>query len=123
MNKMAAIPLYGKKLKNLLQNQISYLKGSKFAANDQINNKCDARRLSALPRGYVHVYYNSFQTSFSLKPLGQPEPNLMWGLLGKWEHIFCKISSWSYDHDGHHAHMVKTFKIFFSNKKSYDLET
>ena len=41
-----------------------------------------------LPRGYIHVYDHSFQTS--LKPHGQSKPNFMWSLLGKREHKFCK---------------------------------
>ena len=45
-----------------------------------------------LPKGYIHVYDHYFQTSFSLKPLGQSKPNLMWGLLGKWEHKFRKTN-------------------------------
>ena len=35
------------------------------------------------PWGYIHVFSHYFQTSFSLKPLGQSMPNLMWSLLGE----------------------------------------
>ena len=38
-----------------------------------------------LPRGYIHVYDHYFQTSSSVKPLGQSTPNFIWSLLGKGE--------------------------------------
>ena len=44
----------------------------------------------ALPRDYIHVYDHYSQSSFSLKPLGYSMPNIMWSLLGKREHKFCK---------------------------------
>ena len=31
-----------------------------------------------LPRGYIHVYDHSIQTSSCLKPIGQSKPNFMW---------------------------------------------
>ena len=42
--------------------------------------KNDPRGLH-LPLGYVHVYDNYFQTSFSMKMEGQSKPTFMWILL------------------------------------------
>ena len=43
------------------------------------------RGLSALPRGYIHIYDYNIQTSTSLKSLGQSKPNLMWSIVRKGE--------------------------------------
>ena len=75
--------------KKLLQ-----IKLDKLAANDQINRRfmflkiLTPQRCLPLPKGYIHVYAHYFQTSSSLKPLGQSKPN--WSLLGKIEHKFCE---------------------------------
>ena len=44
-----------------------------------------------LPWGYIHVYNHYFQTSSSLKPLGQSMPNFTRNLLGKWERKFIRV--------------------------------
>ena len=36
-----------------------------------------------LPQGYIHVYDHYFQTSSSIKQLGQSMPNFTWSLLEK----------------------------------------
>ena len=41
-----------------------------------------------LPWGLIYVYDYYFQTSSSLKLLGQSTPNLLWRLLGKFERKF-----------------------------------
>ena len=43
------------------------------------------RGLSALPRGYIHVYDHNIETSSSLKPLGQSKSNFLWSILRKRE--------------------------------------
>ena len=78
--------------------------------------KIDARGLSAPARGYIHVYDHSFQTSFSLEPLGQFKPSLTWEGTYHLGHM-TKIASMP-------IYGKKTFKnLLLQNQKSYYLET
>ena len=74
--------------KKLLRSQFI----GKIAANDQIDKRFmfikEFQPKGVLPGGYVHVHVNYFQTSFSLNPLGQSKPNIMWRLLGKLGNLF-----------------------------------
>ena len=96
-------------------------------ATDQINRisiflkkEITPGRCLSLPRGYIHVYDNYFQKSFSLKPLGQSRPNFMWSLLGKRDPKVCKNGL---------GHMTKLAampiygKNLRQNTKSYNFET
>ena len=68
--------------------------GGKLAAKDYIDRiillmkQIDPRGLSVPAPGYIHVYNHYFQTSSSLKSIGQSLPSFMWGLLGKWGRKF-----------------------------------
>ena len=73
----------------------------------------------SLPQGFIHVYDHYFQTSSSLKPLGQSMPNSMWSLLGK--------GNESLNSQGHVINMTAMPKygqnILLQNQESYYLET
>ena len=46
-----------------------------------MKNKMTQGGCLPLPKGYIHVYDNNFQTSSSLKPLGQLKLNFMWSIV------------------------------------------
>ena len=81
-------------------------------------NKMALECCLSLPMGYIQVYDDYFQISFSLKPFGQSKPNFMWSLHGQREHKLCKNG---HDHMTKMATMPiygKTFKIYFSRTES-----
>ena len=94
--------------------------GGKLAAKDYIDgiillmkNNLTPGGCLPLSRDYIHVYNHYYQTSSSLKLLGQSKQNFIWSLLGKWER---KLYKWyrSHDQDGHHAHLwQKPSKLFY----------
>ena len=56
--------------------------------NAVIENNLTLGGCLPLLRGFIHVHYHYFQTSSSLKLLGQSMPNFMWTLFGKGEGKF-----------------------------------
>ena len=64
----------------------TFANGHKIYVNE--NNISPGGCLSIhVPRGYIHVYDHTIQTS-SLKPLGQSKPNSMWNIERKGERKF-----------------------------------
>ena len=59
-----------------------------FRLNNTVKEKFDPRGMSAPAPGLYTCNNHYFQTSSSLKPLGQSSPNFMWSLLGKGERKF-----------------------------------
>ena len=63
------------------------------------------------PRGNIHVYYHSIQTSSSLKPVRQSKSNFIWSIYRKGESTCIKIIQVKMS--GIPIYGKKPFKIFF----------